>query len=316
MIRILPLDKGDMEACDNMALASDELVIPHIKELLTWLQDMNWPVAKRVSKRLAMLGVELIPALRDVLNGEDEDWKYWLISNFLHDVNDDVFQALFFNIKKIQRHPTASERKALLPLEAEHLMRMRAKASPVIGSQLRHSSSPAEVFRSKNIGGHLSAVSSLSKVHEDKTNKHKNGKAQSKKSEKSIVIIHGDRFDRLENFYDAMESSISSDDAWEKNLDGFHAFLQACLEECSEGLIVEWNSSERSKTLLGYDETVRQLNKRLQKCHPKQKNVVESAIAKAEMQQGLTVFDWIVQIIRFYTAEHLASDAKIELKLL
>jgi hypothetical protein len=49
---------------------------------------------------------------------------------------------------------------------------------------------------------------------------------------------------------------------------------------------------------LGYPETVRQLQRRLERCHPESRVQVSSELRDAELGRGPTVFDWLVDIIR------------------
>jgi len=57
----IPKTKADMSACSILLDTSDAEIKPHLAELLTWLQDSNWPVAYTVSLRLQQVGVELAP---------------------------------------------------------------------------------------------------------------------------------------------------------------------------------------------------------------------------------------------------------------
>ena len=54
-------------------------------------------------------------------------------------------------------------------------------------------------------------------------------------------------------------------------------------------------------------ETARELERRLERCHPSNRGEVERELAAARSARGPTVFDWLVEIIR--------SHDTIELKL-
>ncbi|MGI1677957.1 MAG: DUF5071 domain-containing protein [Cellvibrionaceae bacterium] len=302
MIRILPVDKGDIEACDNLALASDELLIPHIKELLSWLQDMSWPVARKISSRLSKLGLDLVPELREILNSKDEVWKYWVISRFLYDVNNTVYDALFFNLKRIQNHPTPTEKKELLDVEVDLLIRSRKTIKHIVSS---------DDVQSSVVNISSRAVKNKSPIHSVPVLD-----GGSVCSEKAIIVLNGYHFETLEEFYDELESSFAVGYEWNRNLDGFHEILKDRLKKSSNGFLIRWKNSAISQQKLGYGETIKQLKKRLQSCHPLKKKIVLDAINKAEKEEGLTVFDWIVQIIKFHTEERLTVEGKIELELI
>lgn len=107
--RLVPVDKFDDEACKNLELAKDEDLKPHIEGLLECLQDINWPIAAPVSERLSKLGTELVKPILKVLSGDDEMWKYWLVSHFLHEVSGDVFRELNFKLHDMKIRPTKGE---------------------------------------------------------------------------------------------------------------------------------------------------------------------------------------------------------------
>jgi hypothetical protein len=51
-MKIVPSNKSDFEACNNLQVTSDEEVLKNIAELLEWLQDINWPEATKVIERI------------------------------------------------------------------------------------------------------------------------------------------------------------------------------------------------------------------------------------------------------------------------
>lgn len=106
---LVPKDKFDDEACENLKSASDEELIPHIDGLLECLQDLNWPIAAPVSERLSMLGSPLVKPIIKILSGSDEVWKYWIVSHLLYQVSDDVFNELRFKVNSMKLNPTKSE---------------------------------------------------------------------------------------------------------------------------------------------------------------------------------------------------------------
>jgi Domain of unknown function (DUF5071) len=110
-MRLVPKDKFDDEACENLKEASDEEIFPYLNELLECLQDLNWPIAGPVSERLSTLGVELVSPILKILNGSDEVWKYWIVSHFMYQVKFEVFEKLRFKLNAIKSKPSQSERE-------------------------------------------------------------------------------------------------------------------------------------------------------------------------------------------------------------
>lgn len=124
-MRIVPENKFDDEACRNLQRASDDDIHPHLDSLLTWLQDINWPIAGPVAERLAKVGPELVPPLIRVLNSDDEIWKYWVVSHLLHRVRNDVFVQICFCLNRMKRTPTKSEIEEEVHTAVIHLLRAR-----------------------------------------------------------------------------------------------------------------------------------------------------------------------------------------------
>ncbi|WP_400191435.1 DUF5071 domain-containing protein [Hymenobacter sp. B81] len=77
--RIVPVDKYDDLAVENLRRADKAAVLAQAGPLLHWLQDGNWPVAMELSVILNDYTNDLVPELLDILRGTDGDWKYWCV---------------------------------------------------------------------------------------------------------------------------------------------------------------------------------------------------------------------------------------------
>lgn len=119
---LFPTSKYDLEACATLANASDGEVGPLVPQLLEWLQDMNWPVAVHVRDRLARMSAELVEPVRKVLIGNDETWKYWLVSSLLPETDSRVVSALSAELKRLAFCPTASEKSEEVDMLARELL--------------------------------------------------------------------------------------------------------------------------------------------------------------------------------------------------
>jgi hypothetical protein len=106
---IVPTHKGDIETCRALGSASDEEVCGHLGELLIWLQDMNWPVAPLIVRRLKTLGAPLVEPIREILIGTDDIWKYWIVSVLLPGVDASVRDSLMCDLQRIISAPTSGE---------------------------------------------------------------------------------------------------------------------------------------------------------------------------------------------------------------
>lgn len=80
---MIPKDKFDTEAVERLKMIPASEVVPLLPELLTWMQDMNWPVAQPVVELLLTFPNEITPLIADVLAGEDDMWIYWSLSELI-----------------------------------------------------------------------------------------------------------------------------------------------------------------------------------------------------------------------------------------
>lgn len=87
-----------------------------------------------------------------------------------------------------------------------------------------------------------------------------------KKMNQRIYEIDGNNFSTIEEFAREFSEKLELDTYWNGNLDAFNDILHDGFGTPDEGFILVWKNSALSKELLGYDETVRQLEKRLDRC--------------------------------------------------
>jgi hypothetical protein len=121
-MNIVPVNKSDMDACKNLSQASDEEVIENIYVLLEWVQDINWPVAPRICERLKSIGEPLAMPVREILQGSDEIWKYWVISNLLNETSIDTVCFLKSDLERIANRPTETETQEELNIVAKQVL--------------------------------------------------------------------------------------------------------------------------------------------------------------------------------------------------
>ncbi len=109
LVSYLPTSKFDIQSIEHLREIPFDLVRPLLPHLLTWLQDSNWPIAKRMATYLLMFRHEIIPEIKWVLEGNDDRWKYNCITGILHELPHDVVKPLFPVLERIAYHPSPSE---------------------------------------------------------------------------------------------------------------------------------------------------------------------------------------------------------------
>lgn len=125
----------------------------------------------------------------------------------------------------------------------------------------------------------------------------------------SEYILDGAQFSSLDEFYDEIGRILIPGSVWGKNLDAFDDILGGGFGAPDDGFVLQWRNSAMSRQVLGYPETCRQLEQRLERCHPSNRNEVRLALSEARQSRGPTVFDWLVEIIRRRAADGELSGA-------
>ena len=116
---------------------------------------------------------------------------------------------------------------------------------------------------------------------------------------KKLIVIDGNNFNNLEEFYDEISKLFTDGCFWGRNLDAFSDILMGgfgVFDEPDE-IKVMWINCAKSKIDLGYSETLVWLNKKIETCHPSNINYVKQEIYNAQHNKGNTLFDIIVEII-------------------
>jgi len=131
----------------------------------------------------------------------------------------------------------------------------------------------------------------------------------------TTYVLDAGRFSTLEEFYDEISRVVIPQAEWGRNLDAFNDILRGGFGTPETGFRLRWINSERSRNTLGYAETIRQLEKRLQKCHSTNRAAVVSDLAEARSHRGPTVFDWLVEVIQTHGIGGSESEDQVELVL-
>lgn len=75
-----PQNKFDFDYIERLSEDPPQAWEHLIPELLTWQQDVNWPIFGVVQTLLLRNPTGLIEPLRDVFRGEDEEWQFNTLS--------------------------------------------------------------------------------------------------------------------------------------------------------------------------------------------------------------------------------------------
>lgn len=101
-------DKYDVETATALVLLGWERVEPGIPQILEWVLDSNWPVARIFQPFLANSGARLAPFLRTILEKDDDTGKYHILAGVV----------MHSKVLALELQPEL-ERLALRPTEGE-----------------------------------------------------------------------------------------------------------------------------------------------------------------------------------------------------
>jgi len=105
---------------------------------------------------------------------------------------------------------------------------------------------------------------------------------------KVVYEIDGRDFATLEEFYGVVGRVLIPEAKWGRNLDAFNDILRGGFGTPEGGFILRWKNSAVSRERLGYAETVRQLDPRLTRCHPSNRQAVGQELDRARLGVGRT----------------------------
>lgn len=132
---------------------------------------------------------------------------------------------------------------------------------------------------------------------------------------KAVYEIDGRDFFTLEEFFEVVSRVLIPGAEWGRNLDAFNDILRGGFGTPETGFILLWKNSAVSRERLGYPETVRQLDRRLTRCHPSNRQLLSDDLERARLGVGPTVFDWLVEIIEVHCTGGAEQADGLELAL-
>ena len=106
----VPKDKFDEAAVAAAQAAGFPALNPVLPNLLEWLQDINWPVARGLVPVLAGAGPEIVPHIRVVLAGDDGMWKSVLIGWLIGELDPGVRALLMDDLVRLAEAPTHDDK--------------------------------------------------------------------------------------------------------------------------------------------------------------------------------------------------------------
>jgi len=106
---LVPATKFETEKAQRLVALGYPAVGPVLDEIMEWVEDGNWPVAKVFSPFLATVGAPLAPQVRHVLESQDEQWKYFVLRSIVGE-SASLAHALAVDLQRLMHNPSDAER--------------------------------------------------------------------------------------------------------------------------------------------------------------------------------------------------------------
>lgn len=133
--------------------------------------------------------------------------------------------------------------------------------------------------------------------------------------QKPVVEIDGLAFESLEGFFDVFGIAALGGTEYGRNLDAFNDVLRGGFGTPDGGFVLRWKNSETSRQRLGFDETVRFIERKLTTCHPTNVEHVRDDLVRACNGESETLLDVICGILRDHGPGGEESEDGIVLEL-
>ncbi|MFC0518176.1 DUF5071 domain-containing protein [Mucilaginibacter angelicae] len=112
---LIPKHKDDQKVIAGLKKLSFEQLKPIVPDLLEWLQDMNWPIARPVADILKPFADRMTPDIIRILKTNDGEWKQSMLGNLARNTTD---PQLLSEIERIAKFPSRDEIESEVNLEA------------------------------------------------------------------------------------------------------------------------------------------------------------------------------------------------------
>lgn len=109
----LPVDKYDTASAEYIVALGYPANKDVLPDLLEWIQDGNWPVAKILIPFLATVGLPLVPHIQIALRGHDQGWKYFILNGVIAE-SQELAILLFDDLHRLATAPTSLEKEESL----------------------------------------------------------------------------------------------------------------------------------------------------------------------------------------------------------
>ncbi|MBC7756395.1 MAG: DUF5071 domain-containing protein [Bdellovibrio sp.] len=118
---LMPIKKTDTEKAESIVALGFPIVEPVLDDILKWMRDINWPVARFFEPFLVSIGAPLTPHIQAILKTDDDVWKYWIVQNVIGK-SPALTQIFMAELQRIATKPTENKHKEEVDLVAKEIL--------------------------------------------------------------------------------------------------------------------------------------------------------------------------------------------------
>ncbi len=118
----IPKNKFDIDKIEYLSkkkYPEYKLILP---DLFEWIKDMNWPVARKIAPLLINAGEDIVPIVKNILNTDDDVWKYWTLNYIVDKMDDSIILLIKNDLERIVINPTDGEKIDEVDISAKQLL--------------------------------------------------------------------------------------------------------------------------------------------------------------------------------------------------
>lgn len=108
LLAMLPSSKMDTDKAEAIVALGFPTVEPILPQIMEWVQDSNWPVARVFEPFLASIGAPIETHVRFVLDSNDSQWKYFVIQNIIG-ASSELKTIFASDLERLASNPTKVE---------------------------------------------------------------------------------------------------------------------------------------------------------------------------------------------------------------
>lgn len=109
---LLPRHKTDSDRARQALALGYPAIAPILSHLMHWTADGNWPISIAICPLLAALGDPIVPEVWRVLQGEDYEWKWFVIVDIIGRLPMACAEQFRTELERMARSPTKREKSS------------------------------------------------------------------------------------------------------------------------------------------------------------------------------------------------------------